>query len=229
MVSLPRAACATPRLYWCLRRWPRRRVRDARRVDRPGGWLPPPLPEHQLGQRAPAHRAVAPLRAAQGDGRHDLDAVGDVQQRAKLGVRGELPIGHDAAVAEGAGGQQQVLAGGVDRRAVAVRRCGGSARSRPGRARAPTRRCRRSAAWCGPCAPWASRRRRPIPCRSRRPPAWPPRTGAPLRRSAAWPPGATGPSVRTTKRKGWRFEPLGARVAAKRMSRRASSGTGSSV
>ena len=40
---------------------------------------------------------------------------------------------------------------------------------------------------------------------------------------------ATGPSVRTTKRKGWRLEPLGARVAAKRMSRSASSGTGSSV
>jgi hypothetical protein len=31
------------------------------------------------------------------------------------------------------------------------------------------------------------------------------------------------------KRKGWRFDPLGARVAAKRMSRSASSGTGSSV
>ena len=42
---------------------------------------------------------------------------------AELGVGRELPAGHDAAVPEGAGGQQQVLAGGVDRRTVAVAWC----------------------------------------------------------------------------------------------------------
>ncbi len=52
------------------------------------------------------------------------------------------------------------------------------------------------------------------------------RAPSPIRRFAS---AATGPSVRTMKRKGWRFEPLGARVAAKRMSRSASSGMGSSV
>ena len=52
------------------------------------------------------------------------------------------------------------------------------------------------------------------------------RAPSPISRLASW---ATGPSVRTTKRKGWRFDPLGARVAANRMSRSTSSGTGSSV
>src|SRR4051794_1308323 len=39
---------------------------------------------------------------------------------------------------------------------------------------------------------------------------------------------ALGPSVSTMKRKGCRFDPLGARVAAKRIARRTSWGTGSS-
>jgi len=40
---------------------------------------------------------------------------------------------------------------------------------------------------------------------------------------------ALGPSVSTRNRNGWRFDPLGARVAAKSIARSASAGTGSSV
>ena len=102
---------------------------------RPPPGRPPRRGPRPIGPRRPARAAAgaAPARGrpcgpAEGDGRHDLDLVGDVQQRPQLGVGGELPARHDAAEPEGPGGQQQVLAGGVDGCTVGVvGRRGGSA------------------------------------------------------------------------------------------------------
>ena len=138
------------------------------RPGRPPRRVPPPSgPRRPARAVADGARPVSTLGPAEGDGGHDDHLVGNVEQGAQLGVGGELPAGHDTAEPQGAGGQQQVLAGRVDGCTVGggVQRRD-SACSRPARARAPIRRCRRSAAWSGPSAPWATRPGPRIRCRT---------------------------------------------------------------
>ena len=115
------AARATPRLYCPLpgrARRARRRVGRALGVHRPPRCLPPALAEDQFGQRPPPHWAVPSLRPPDGDRRHQLDLLRDLQQGAQLGLGRVLPPGHDAAVSQGAGAEEEVLAGRVQRRRV---------------------------------------------------------------------------------------------------------------
>ena len=58
------------------------------------------------------------LGMAEGDGCRHQHVVGDVEQRAELGFDGRVPQRHNAAQADGPGGQEQVLACGVHRRAL---------------------------------------------------------------------------------------------------------------
>ena len=73
-------------------------------------------------------------------------ASGIAEQAAQLGLDGVVPAGQRPAVAEGAGGEQQVLARRVHRRPLVRGWPGGSARGRRARSPGRPRRGRRSAA-----------------------------------------------------------------------------------
>ena len=170
-----------------------------------------------------------PAGLAERDRGGDDHAVRDAEQRAQLVLDELVPGGHHAAVAEGAGGEQQVLAGRVDAGALGGGRVAvaDEAREHHDRRllevvdevlhRARHARLRRR------------RRRRRSPRRSGRGRPSPATSRGTRARAAPWPRRADGPSRSTRNRNGCRFEPDGARVACHRIVARSSSGIGSSV
>ena len=100
------------------RRRSRRGVARAVGVDGPCRDAVPVVLVDELGEGPAAHRPVVSGGPPERDGGGDGDLGGDVEERAQLGLHEGVPRGHDAAVPEGAGGEQQVLAGRVDARAL---------------------------------------------------------------------------------------------------------------
>ena len=200
------------------------------RVDGPRGGCLPAVLVHELGQRAAAHRAVVPRRAAERDGGRDGHLVGDAEQRAQLRLHEGVPGGHHPAVAEGPGRQQQVLAGRVDAGALGGSAGRGSGRGRGARPPAWPRSGRRSAASCGPSGPWARTSSAPEPLVvAVGGAAWPPTSPGTTVRAAPSPrrPSARRAAPRTGTAGGWSRTAPGWRATGSRPGR--ASGIGSSV
>ena len=177
----------------CRSRWSASRSEGARRsgwLDRggpalvcrvPGGstaharGVAPATVVDQLRHRHAADRAVVALGLAERDRRRDRHVVGKGQQFAELVFDEGVPDREHAAVPQAAGGEQQVLAGRIDRCALGRVGRADSGRSTGARGRGRRPCGRRSAPSSAPCGPWASRGRCPSPCRIPRSPVWRPR------------------------------------------------------
>src|ERR1039458_8292152 len=89
----------------------RRSVVGAWRVDCPRRGLAPFFTVDQLGEGATPNVSVAADGASERESGGDDRFVGNGQKRSELGLHCVVPAGHDAAVAEGSGRQEEVLAG----------------------------------------------------------------------------------------------------------------------
>ncbi len=83
-------------------------------VGERGGNIPF-VEEDELAQGTSPDGAVVAHGSADGDGGGHEDIVGNAEQRPQLGLDEQVPARHDAAVAQGSGGEQKVLTGRIDR------------------------------------------------------------------------------------------------------------------
>ena len=160
-------------------------------------------------ERPPAHRTVRAFRPAQRQRGGDERVGGHVEYGPQLVVHEDMPHRHDAAVADGTGREQQVLARGIDVRTVERRQRPVWLVARKDERAGVLRTGRRTAASRSPCVPCGSWCRPRSRRRNRRPLASSPTPLGTPSRASPRASRACGPSRSTRKRNGWRFDPDG--------------------